>query len=419
MCGEVDAARELQAKLHQKSEEAKRVRQEIERAKLDAQMLRLQLQVQGIAEESLIPMSMGTGGKTPRATDLKFLEHRRLLEWLAENCDLTSKSAFNVPDPEVNVGGHRALLGHMVQWCLKVPGSLRLSAPIEDEQELINILMKTRRGLLGEQLEAFADEWLLVTTDLVADNVATPALFLINKESQKAIVVSAWPNIFAEQPQAPPQVARFDPNAFFSQSPAQPMPPPLTVEPVAGQAEVIFKGRDDSVSTFHCPPEGGVLWTLDFGDGQEAVSRPMEDLGVSFCVEEQFTISGPFGFIEIADPPPGPIQRWVVSGLVALALDHGVRVHRTVPTPTTVHSSSEAEAGDETGRPKSGDHVEVKYKGNWLRGIIQDVQGEVAHVKCDVDESGLITVAPLDRVRLAELRPDGTETDLTKGFSKC
>jgi len=71
----------------------------------------------------------------------------------------------------------------------------------------------------------------------------------------------------------------------------------------------------------------------------------------------------------------------------------------------------------------SGEIVEVKYKGNWLRGVLQAVQGEVAHVKCDVDEKGVITVAPLNRVRLADFDIEGPEPETeqltTEGFGQC
>jgi hypothetical protein len=308
------------------------------------------------------------------------------------------------------------------------------------EQQLLDILHKTRRGLLGnEQLEEFGEDWMLVTTDLVADNVATPALFLINKHSQKAIVVSAWPNIFTEQQQqqqqlqqqGPNRVFGFDPNSFFTQPRPQYLCPPLS-QPLlefasssaCGQGEVLFKATDGSVNLFHSQPEGGLLWMQDCGDGQPE-SRAFEELGVSFCIDEQFTISGPFGVLDIEDPVPGPQQRWWVSMLVSLALDHGIRVQSPprfaeaedeaqdeqspggrstaaslqsedqAPTRQTSRSSSSSWS--------SGDQVEVKYKGQWLKGELQDVQGETARVKCDVDQDkqGLITLAPLDRIRAA------------------
>jgi len=425
MCAEeLDVEGDLRVKLQVKNEEAVRIRTEIERAKLEAQMLKLQLQVHGANGDSLIPETMGTGGKvraTAMKADLQTSEHKRLIEWLAENCDLTSKQALWI-EPEVNVGGHRALLGQMVQWALNGPGGLRLSAPVEVERELVALLMSTHRGLLGpKQLEDFAENWLLVTTDLVADNVATPALFLIHKESQKAIVVAAWPNIFVEPP---PALASFDPSAFFSRTltqPSAPLPSPQALPESLGEA-VVFIGKDGKESRLQCPAEGGMLWTLD-----GVWSKPVEELGVSFNMDEQFMLTGPFGYTVIADPVPGPMQRWMVSSLVALALDCGVRVQRSstpmVPAPSCGESPmTSSDSLNSSMTMSEGDQVEVNYKGSWLRGILQAVQGEVAHVKCDVDANGVITVAPLDRVRLADFNigsPKPESPQLTESFGQC
>jgi len=425
MCAEAEAVmNSIQVKLYAKTNEALIIRSEIQKAKFEAQILRLHLQVQGIEDESLIPAGMGTGGK-PRVMDLKCSEHKRLVEWLAQNIDLSSKLAYNVPDPEVNVGGHRALLGRMVQWSLNAAGGLRLSAPLEAEKEFVDILMKTRADRLeADMLEAFADDWLLVTTDLVTGTVATPALFLINKESQKAIVVSAWPHISVVPPPAP-VVACFDPNAFFSRAASESS---ASLPSTPGLTEVFLTDKFGWVSRLHCPEEGGMVWTLqNCVEGSQ--TRQVEELGVSFSPSDEFTITGPFGCSVISEPAPGPIQRCLMHSLITLALEHGVRVQRnslptvTAPSCEEAESSSSSESGESspTSRPRSmssGDHVEVQYKGSWLRGILQAVQGELAHVKCDVDEGGVITVAPLDRVRPADFHIECPEADgeqLTEG----
>jgi len=124
-----------------------------------------------------------------------------------------------------------------------------------------------------------------------------------------------------------------------------------------------------------------------------------------------------------------------VCGLVGLALDHGVRVQRS-STPTVIAPSCDEAASDTSGSPvarerslsslSSGDHVEVKYKGNWLRGVLQDIQGEVAQIQCDVDDCGVITRAPLNRVRPsltdADFNIEGLEPEsehVTEGFGQC
>jgi hypothetical protein len=65
--------------------------------------------------------------------------------------------------------------------------------------------------------------------------------------------------------------------------------------------------------------------------------------------------------------------------------------------------------------PAVGDRVEVEYEGQWYLGELQyiDTWGK-ASVKCDVDEPGVLTIAPLHRVKLlnavAAISPDSSET---------
>lgn len=447
MCGEeMDPIKVLQAKLDLKNQEKEIIRLQIQKAKLDAQMSRLKLQARGVVDESLIPADMLSGGKV-QATDLKTQEHKRLLEWLAENCDMSYKVAFDVPDPEVHVGAHCAILGHMLQWRLSVQGGVKLSIPLENEMMITEIFRKSKLGLLGnDELEQFAEDWLLVTTDLAqADNVVTPALFLIHKESQKAIVVSAWPSIsVAEQPSPP--TASFDPTAFFSRA-APILRPPLVEQPTPlveaaegdsstqqlEEAEaLLFIGTAGEVNRLTCPAAGGMLWTRDCGP-LGILSRPLKDLGVRFSqVNEQFTLSGPFGFTVVAKPLPGQMQRWFVCGLVALALEHGVSVRRCItpvrrnsaaleemevpascceeaPAPSCDEAEPASQRRDRSMSWTSGERVEVQYNGSWFQGVLQATQGEVAHVQCDVDESGVITVAPLESVRHADYNEHLTE----------
>lgn len=49
-----------------------------------------------------------------------------------------------------------------------------------------------------------------------------------------------------------------------------------------------------------------------------------------------------------------------------------------------------------------GDRVEVEYEGEWFAGVIQFVNGNIATIKCDVDEPGVTTDACLECVRLIQ-----------------
>jgi len=121
----------------------------------------------------------------------------------------------------------------------------------------------------------------------------------------------------------------------------------------------------------------------------------VEEIGVSFDAHDAFTITGPYGACTISDPLPGPAQRWLVNGMVAVALEHGVRVL------SNGVASIALEDDLLDGSLIEGDTVEVLYGEHWFKGVLQAVHGEVAHVRCDVDTNGAITIAQLDRVRLA------------------
>lgn len=50
--------------------------------------------------------------------------------------------------------------------------------------------------------------------------------------------------------------------------------------------------------------------------------------------------------------------------------------------------------------PRVGDRVEVEYEGDWYVGVLHSIDAAgKASVKCDVDEPGVLTIAPLQRVK--------------------
>lgn len=53
----------------------------------------------------------------------------------------------------------------------------------------------------------------------------------------------------------------------------------------------------------------------------------------------------------------------------------------------------------------TGDRVEVQWEGEWFAGVLQEVHGDVATVKCDVDEPGVTTDASFTFVRPAAAQP--------------
>lgn len=69
--------------------------------------------------------------------------------------------------------------------------------------------------------------------------------------------------------------------------------------------------------------------------------------------------------------------------------------------------AADASSNEAGSRPRSdsvwstGDRVEVEWEGEWFTGVLQWVHGDVANVKCDVDEPGVTTDASIDSVRPA------------------
>jgi hypothetical protein len=394
----------LQVKLNEKEVEAERIRGEIERAKLDAQLLRLQLQAHGIFDESLIPPDMMSGG-LPKPSEVPYLEIKRLLSWLADNCDMANKLSFRVPEPEVRVGNDTVYLGHMSQWPLRVSGDLRFSIPFENETELVELLRKARKDALDDDaLAVFARNWVCLTTELHADTTPMPALFLINQSSHRACVVSSWPNVPATLAAQQVTQASFDPRSFFGCSKSaesQTCTNTIIQTPLLQRAEEVSFVDTEGYACVMVSTDAGLAWARSRHDS-EREERLVEDIGVSFDSNDEFTVTGPYGRCIINDPPPGPAQRWLVNGMVAVALEHGVRVSSS----GVQRIALEDDLLDNS--LIAGDTVEVLWDGeHWLRGVLEAVDGAMAHIRCDVDTNGAITRAPLDRVRLAGLSLQG------------
>lgn len=69
--------------------------------------------------------------------------------------------------------------------------------------------------------------------------------------------------------------------------------------------------------------------------------------------------------------------------------------------PSTARLTTQAATGTAAGRGPvvTGDRVEVEYEGRWFEGVLRWATSESAHVQCDADAPGVITVAPLSSVR--------------------
>jgi hypothetical protein len=321
-------------------------------------------------------------------------ENRGLLEWLAKHTDMTRQMCFNAPGG-MDVGDHPVTLGHMTQWQLSgIPGNLKLSVPQSLEHEVRDLLSKANLGRLGHvELSRLAEVWELIGADVATEGEVHPAIFLVHRESSQVVVVAAWPPM----PPPPPVMgtfadgaATFDPVAYFGcqaiESPQSAPRPPVV-------SKVSFRSNGGAVHELNPTTtndrEGGfggigIEW---FSGGNE---RRVEELGIHFDTSDRCTLVGPFGAVIIGDPGPGAEQREFVRHLVMMGMEQHVPV-RCSPEHERVPALGVA----------TGDPVEVEYEGEWFAGVLRYVEGEVAHIHCNVDEPSVMTLAHVSNVRPA------------------
>lgn len=375
-------------------------------------MLRLSLHCQGIQDESLIPAGLQAGGNVEDPLQ-KFGEQKRLLEWLAEVCDMKSRRTCHVLG-DLQISGERAVIGHAVQFALSVQGDLNLTVPKQLETTVVSLLSRAGRSTLSlEDLEGFASAWDMLSVEMSVEGHGMPGLFLLRRDDSAAIVISTWPKL-PKQVNVLPSSYGFDAARFFSSRQAAPC-----------RNNIIFLGSDNHVNTISFLADGTVQWHHEERGCQEA-----KEIGIKFFVCEapeceRFCLTGPFGTIDIVDPPPGSAQRDMVQHIVSLSLQHEVRVyHAKLSAEATAEVQvADAEAIDEEydmalsesvpispsvpGSDKApyalsvskGDSVEVQHAGEWLLGVLQEVKGDLALVSCDAEHPDIIIAAPLRQVR--------------------
>jgi hypothetical protein len=314
----------LKEKVKLKGFEASILGLQIKRARLEAEMSRLQLLCQGIQDESVIPASLCAGGNFGEPSR-QFLEHRRLIEWLSEVCDTTSRRDCHVHG-DLCVAGSKAIIGQGVQWSLSVQHDLNLTFPTELESMMLDLLSKARSSLLSlDDLEELASMWDMVSVEMVVDDQPIPGLFLIRKEDAAAIVVSAWPKLHTPTA-APTSRSVFDAAEFFRTA---------SNAKSESSRSVALQDCNGLDNTLHFAPNGIVHWDADGTSWQQA-----SVLGINFCAtvkpeSEKFCLQGPFGRAVFADSK----QRWEAArDIVSLSLESGIHVYTSPSSDGKTHT---------------------------------------------------------------------------------
>jgi len=190
----------------EKCDEEMRLLEEITKAKLDVQQLKLRLAACGVQDASLVPKQLRCGG---HSEDAATMEIHNFIKWLAECCPFKDPAIFDVGS-FVQVGPHSAFLGRMVSWPLSEPGGLKLNVPQSLEAEIKTLLGRMNRGLLAQsELQHFSKTWEMIGAEVAGEGSTRPAIFLINRKTDDTVVVAAWPSI------QPVVKAVFDPDEYF------------------------------------------------------------------------------------------------------------------------------------------------------------------------------------------------------------
>jgi len=359
----VAAVDEMLVAYRRKCEETTSLRSAIETARLDGQRLRLQLGAatgEAAGSNMLVPSRLSAGGAVSAVALAATAEHRTLLEWLASIVDMSpgQQAAFNAPG-EVQFGAYQVTLGHMVQWPLSgAPGGLKLSVPSNLEQEFQDLLLRARRGVLDrDELLQIAAAWEFIGAEVASEGELLPAIFMVQRETQQAVVVASWP------PLLPPHLGG-----------ATTTTPSASFDPAAH-----FSAVQDLQSSF-C-----------------AVSVPADYFSATATAAPLLAVTQP------------PLLSEATSSAAPVA---GAQANESSPPSSpkgTADHSTEAWKQYQKALAVPGDHVEVNYEGQWFSGVLQCVKGELAHVHCDVDLPFVTTIAHLSSVRpAARVRCNGT-----------
>lgn len=380
---DVFAAPTIQDKLSSKHREADILQVELQQANVAIRQLRLQLQAAGVADTSCVPGRLQAGNSSAAA---QHLELRSFLHWLVENVNLTRQVVFECSgnEGEILVGPRRVLLKRMGSWLIETGAStaegLKLSVPIAMHTEISSMLLAARAG--GNQvsdvvLQQLADSWEIVGAEVVsAGGNPEPAIFLVHRTTSEAMIVAQWPVVDFGPRCGAASSSAFDPQQHFTRL-AEPGTPALK-NPVFPPPCVPSDSQKPPAATLPPPP------------AKELAPSPPQQMALT---SSQSMLR--------QENSQAVLASEVMSGLNAIT--RGEAGSQALPRPNV----------------NTGDRVEVKYQGQWLIGVLERVDGDMAKVKCDEDRPWIITVAPLTSVRPAREGPQHARKQAFKGHARA
>eukprot|EP00927_Polykrikos_kofoidii_P061146 TRINITY_DN56017_c0_g1_i1.p1 TRINITY_DN56017_c0_g1~~TRINITY_DN56017_c0_g1_i1.p1 ORF type:complete len:425 (+),score=47.69 TRINITY_DN56017_c0_g1_i1:128-1276(+) len=322
-----------------KCAEEELVRAHLDAVRIDLQFLRIRLQAAtGQETSSLIPGCVRAGA-VRSITEVRCADYKSMLEWLAKVVD-TSESVEFFANGNLIVSSHCVTLGWMVQFRLVSLDGLKLTVPSDSVQEFLEILFRTRSGILGESdLLQISALWEFVCTEMSPDGQTPPAIFLIHRESLRAICVAPWPlfpNMACVETQATSfalEVLHFDPRKHFGLGFVG------TTLATKLEAEILpditFVDGDGAVIKLTPANDRGMQWHVN-----GSTQFPVEELSVHFPSSGHCTITGPSPAL-VAVPQHGEDQRKLARSILIMAMRQRVRVRCNSMSMARVPSARE------------------------------------------------------------------------------
>mmetsp|Transcript_31112 Transcript_31112/g.90760 ORF Transcript_31112/g.90760 Transcript_31112/m.90760 type:complete len:490 (+) Transcript_31112:140-1609(+) len=296
------------------------------------------------------------------AEQRRIADVRTLLEWLAQHVQLGPEHPAEVLDVgfEVPIAGRTVHLRKVAQWAMPTApgGRLRLSVPVEHQESVAQLIAYVKA--CGGRADPEASRRFAAVWDLVPGELATgPGSIVGAATTVPAVGVAPFAN--SSESASAHAVCGGDDAAG----------------PTLASGGTVAIGTCRRVAAFApCSPEPSVLLAhRGCTQGILVANWPTKEALETFTATSSG--AGRAGAVAQPNAPRASATSMVVKEAVAADLASGGSVTWTV-----------------------GSRVEVEYEGRWYSGTFHGIDGEgKATIRCDTDPDGVLTVAPLCRIR--------------------